>query len=98
MAIAGTWDCVVDLPMGKQQSTVALVVNGAELSGEVAGAKSVDKVAEGGTVGNSARFTTKMIVPVPVTLVREFTVDGDALSGSVEAGPLGKSALTGIRK
>ena len=97
MTITGTWECVVDSPMGKQLSTATLVESGADITGQVSGLMGVDQVVQGHIEGAAARFKTEPTVPFPMTLEWVFTVDGDTLSGTVEAGPFGKSPLTGTR-
>jgi hypothetical protein len=97
MSVSGTWNCVTDTPMGKQKSALTLVEDAGTLSGENVSAMGASPVADGSVDGNAVTFTTAMTVPFPMTLTWVFAIDGDMLAGEVEAGPFGKSPLTGTR-
>ncbi len=97
MTVSGTWNCIVDSPMGKQKSVLNLVDDGGVVTGENAGPMGTTPIGEGKAEGGAVTFKTEMTVPFPMTLTWAFTIDGDTLSGDVEAGPFGKSPLTGSR-
>lgn len=97
MSIDGSWDCVVASPMGKQKSVLTFVTDGATLTGTNAATMSTDAIVEGRVEGNALFFKTNMTVPMPMTLIWTLAIDGDALSGGVEAGPFGRSPVTGTR-
>ncbi len=98
MSVAGTYDCVTKTPMGDQKSTFTVVDNGdGTFSGLNAGAMGSMEVEEGKVDGNALTWKMKMTVPMPMTLEGSATVDGDALTGSVNAGAFGSMAMSGTR-
>ena len=53
----------------------------------------------GGTIeGNTIKWKMNMVVPMPMTLDCEATIDGDNLTGSVNAGAFGVMPLSGTRE
>lgn len=97
MTVSGTWNCVVDSPMGKQKSVLTLVEEGGAVTGDNAGPMGTTPIVEGSAQGDAVTFKTEMTVPFPMTLTWAVMITGDTLSGEVEAGPFGKSPLTGTR-
>ena len=98
MSLAGTYECVTKTPMGDQKSQFTLVDNGdGTFSGTNAGAMGSMEVEDGKIDGNTLTWKMKMTVPMPMTLEGTATVDGDALTGSVNAGAFGSMAMSGTR-
>ncbi|MFZ1741501.1 MAG: hypothetical protein WAT93_01535 [Pontixanthobacter sp.] len=98
MSVAGTYDCVTKSPMGDQKSTVTIVDNGdGTFSGTNAGAMGGMDLENGKIDGNTLTWTMNMTVPMPMKLEGTATIDGDALTGSVNAGAFGSMAMTGTR-
>jgi hypothetical protein len=97
MAIEGNYDCVTKSPMGDQKSMLKLSTDGATLTGVNAGMMGSLDVEEGTVDGNTIRWKMNMKVPMPMTLNCEATIDGDTLTGTVDAGAFGKMAMTGTR-
>ena len=98
MSVAGTYDCVTKTPMGDQKSKFTVVDNGdGTFSGQNAGAMGSMDVEDGKIDGNTLTWKMKMTVPMPMTLEGSATVDGDALTGSVNAGAFGSMAMSGTR-
>lgn len=100
MSVAGTYDCVTKSPMGDQKSTFTVVPgdDGKTFSGTNAGAMGSMEVEDGKIDGNTLTWKMNMTVPMPMTLDCEATVDGDQLTGNVNAGAFGSMAMTGERK
>jgi hypothetical protein len=97
MGIAGNWKITVKTPMGDQQSTLALAVDGNTLTGTQGGAFGTNEVTGGIVDGNAASWKTKITKPFPMDLEFSAIVDGDNISGKVKAGMLGESTFTGSR-
>ena len=98
MSVAGTYDCVTKTPMGDQKSKFTVIDNGdGTFSGQNAGAMGSMDVEDGKIDGNTLTWKMKMTVPMPMTLEGNATVDGDALTGSVNAGAFGSMAMSGTR-
>ena len=97
MSVAGTWNTVVKSPMGDQSGTLTVVVDGDTFTGQMAGGMGTMDVAEGKIAGNTLTWKMNMVVPMPMTLDCEATVDGDTITGAVNAGAFGAMPLSGTR-
>lgn len=97
MSVAGTYNCVTKTPMGEQQSTFTVTVDGDGFTGQNVGAMGTMDVIDGKVTGNRLTWKMDMKVPMPMTLECEATVDGDTLTGSVKAGAFGSMAMNGTR-
>ena len=98
MSVAGTYKIVTKTPMGDQNGTFTVNVDGDSFTGGVAGAMGSMEVSDGNVDGNTLTWKMDMKVPMPMTLECEATVDGDAISGNVKAGAFGSMALSGTRE
>ncbi len=97
MSLDGNYECITKSPMGDQKSVLSVKTDGNTFTGQNAGAMGSLEI-EGGTVdGNTLRWTMQMKVPMPMTLTCEATIDGDVLTGTVNAGAFGSMAMTGKR-
>ena len=97
MSVAGTYDCVTKTPMGDQKSKFTVTVDGDTFTGQQAGAMGSMDVVDGKIDGNTLTWKMNMTVPMPMTLTGEATVEGDAITGTVDAGAFGKMPLSGVR-
>lgn len=100
MSVGGTYDCVTKTPMGDQKSTFTVVPSddGTTFTGQNAGTLGSMDVKDGKIDGNTLTWKMDMTVPMPMTLDGTATVDGDQLTGSVNAGAFGSMAMTGQRQ
>ncbi len=100
MSVAGTYDCVTKTPMGDQKSTFTVVPgdDGTTFTGQNAGAMGTMSVDDGKIDGNTLTWKMNMTVPMPMTLEGNATIEGDALTGTVNAGAFGAMAMTGTRQ
>ncbi|MBX7535554.1 hypothetical protein LCM19_07240 [Qipengyuania flava] len=100
MSVAGTYDTVVKSPMGDQKGTFTVVPgdDGNTFTGSMAGGMGSMDVKDGRINGNELTWAMDMTVPMPMTLNCKATVDGDQMTGTVNAGAFGDMALTGERQ
>ncbi|GAB5351398.1 MAG: hypothetical protein CL575_00050 [Altererythrobacter sp.] len=100
MSVAGTYDTVVKSPMGDQKGTFTVVPgdDGNTFTGSMAGGMGSMDVKDGKINGNELTWAMDMTVPMPMTLNCKATVDGDQMTGTVNAGAFGDMALTGERQ
>lgn len=100
MSVAGTYDCVTKTPMGDQKSTFTVVPSddGTTFTGSNAGAMGSMDVKDGKIDGNTLTWKMDMTVPMPMTLEGKATVEGDQLTGNVNAGAFGSMPMTGQRQ
>jgi hypothetical protein len=97
MSVAGTWNTVVKSPMGDQTGTLTVVVDGDAFTGQMAGGMGSMDVVDGKVDGDTLTWKMNMVVPMPMTLDCEATVDGDTITGAVNAGAFGAMPLSGTR-
>ncbi len=97
MSLDGNYECITKSPMGDQKSTLTVKTDGNSWTGQNAGAMGSLDVEDGVVDGNTLRWKMQMKVPMPMTLTCEATVDGDVLTGTVNAGAFGSMAMTGKR-
>jgi hypothetical protein len=84
--------------MGDQASVVTIVTNGDTFTGTNEGAMGSMELEDGKVDGNTLTWVMNMTVPMPMKLEGTATIDGDTLTGSVNAGAFGEMAMTGTRK
>ena len=97
MSVAGTYDCVTKSPMGDQKSKFTVNVDGDSFTGQNAGAMGSMDVVDGKVDGNTLTWKMNMTVPMPMTLEGNATIDGDTLTGTINAGAFGAMAMNGTR-
>ena len=91
MSVAGTFNTTVKSPMGDQSGTLTT------FGGNMAGAMGSMDVEDGKIDGNTITWKMQMTVPMPMTLDCEATIDGDTLTGNVNAGAFGAMPVSGTR-
>lgn len=87
--VSGTWEGVVNSPMGEQKSTMTLSQDGDTVTGTNAGAQGAVDIKDGKVDGDTFTWKMDITVPMPLTLEGTATVDGDAMTGSIKAGAFG---------
>ena len=100
MSVAGTYDTVVKSPMGEQKGTFTVVPgdDGNTFTGSMAGGMGSMDVKDGKIDGDTLTWAMDMTVPMPKTLNCTANVNGDQLTGTVNAGAFGDMPLTGQRQ
>lgn len=94
----GAYECVTKTPMGDQQSVFTVRTDGDTFTGLNAGTLGSMEVEDGRVDGNTLTWKMQMKTPMPLTLDATATIDGDRLTGTVNAGAFGAMAMTGTRK
>ena len=97
MSFAGTWNIVVDSPMGEQRATLVIT----ETDGKVAGVASmagdsapfIDPLLD----GDRLRWSQEITRPMSLTLKFDVTCSGDTLKGTAKIGFFATSEVTGTR-
>lgn len=98
MSVAGTYNTTVKSPMGDQAGTFTVEDNGdGTFNGKLEGGMGSMDTEEGKVDGNTLTWKMNMTVPMPMTLDCEATIDGDNLTGNVNAGAFGAMPLSGTR-
>src|SRR5882757_206017 len=97
MAVDGTWNCVLQSPMGAQDMTITLMSKGSELAGTMTGRDKVLPINAGKVDGDNVRWKTNITAPMSMTLEFTATVEGDEITGNVKLGFFGSAPLKGTR-
>ena len=97
MAIDGKWNAVIDTPMGKQQVELELAVSGDTVTGTASQGGQTTTVDQGRVDGDDLTWQVSVTRPFPMTLTFTVTVNGDEMSGNVQAGSFPAAPLTGTR-
>lgn len=92
--VSGTWDAVVNSPMGEQKSTMTLSQDGDTVTGTNAGANGSVDIYDGKIDGDTLTWKMDITVPMPLTLEGTATADGDSMSGKIKAGAFGDMPFT----
>ncbi len=96
--VAGSYNCVVNSPLGEQKSVLTVNDNGdGTWSGTNTGDQGALDIYEGKVDGNTLTWKSDMKVPMPMTLECNATIDGDTLTGGVKAGMFGTFPMSGTR-
>ncbi len=98
MSVAGSYNTTVKSPMGDQAGTFTVEDNGdGTFTGKMEGGMGSMDVEEGKVDGNTLTWKMNMTVPMPMTLECEAVVDGDTITGNVNAGAFGAMPVSGTR-
>jgi quinohemoprotein ethanol dehydrogenase len=93
---AGTWEVVVDSPVGKQPATGVFKVDGNKIAGRQSSSQGgVD--LEGTVDGEHATWSGKAYIPFPVTLKFDVTLDDDDSFSGTLTSAFGTFPVTGTR-
>ena len=95
--IDGTWQLVLETPMGKREPQLTLKVDGDSVSGSLAGQGGSNDFSGGSVDGDSISIElTVSPQGQTIQLKMNATIDGDSLSGEV-SGPQGNMPVSGTR-
>jgi len=97
MSANGTWNTTINSPMGAQQGTLELSVEGGQLSGKMSGPQGEMAIEDGSADGDSLSWKASITSPMAMTLEFSATVDGDSITGKVKLGAFGEADLSGTR-
>lgn len=97
MSADGTWNTVMNTPMGAQNGTMTLTTDGGSLTGKLSGPQGDIDLTDGTVDGDALTWKAAITTPMAMTLEFSATVDGDAISGDVKLGAMGNATFTGTR-
>ena len=96
MAADGTWNLVMQTPIGDRKATLTLTGTGA-ISGSLSAEGNTTQIFDGHENGNAVKFKASVKNPMPLTLEFTGTVDGSKIAGTVGAGAIGSWPFSGTR-
>ena len=97
MSADGTWNTVMNTPMGAQNGTLALKTDGNTLTGTLKSPEGEIELQDGTIDGDSLTWKADITQPMAMTLEFSATLDGDELKGDVKLGAFGNASFTGTR-
>ena len=95
MSFSGTYNLVVNTPMGKQESSITLVEEGGALSGTMTAQGQSQEIKNASIDGDTASWDVDVPKPMPMTLSFSAKKAGDGLEGSVKLGAFGNASFEG---
>jgi len=96
MAADGTWNLVMQTPIGDRKATLTLTGTGA-ISGSLSAEGNTTQIFDGKETGNTVAFKASITNPMPLTLDFSATIDGTKIAGTVGAGAIGSWPFSGTR-
>ncbi len=98
MSADGTWKVAMKTPIGERKGTLTMQNVGGSLSGKMTNdeGNSTD-IFDGKASGNAVSFKAAIKTPMPLTLEFVGSVDGDKISGTVNAAGVGSWPFSGTR-
>src|SRR5262245_46411200 len=96
MSSAGTLNLVMQTPIGERKATLNLQSSGGALTGKMTAEGGSIDIRDGKVAGNAASWKADIKNPMPLTLEFSGTVDGDKISGTVNAA-VGSWPVSGSR-
>ncbi|MBW2941316.1 hypothetical protein [Zhongshania aquimaris] len=97
MSIAGSWDVILNTPMGKQKGKMTVTLNGDEIVGEIQSPMGNIPMKEGKLDGDKGTWLCGVTKPISMNLEFDVLFEGDAFTGTVKVGPMGKNVVEGKR-
>jgi hypothetical protein len=97
MSADGTWNTVMNTPMGAQNGTMTLTTDGGTLTGTLKGPQGEIELKDGTVDGDSLAWKADITTPMAMTLEFSATVNGDEMTGNVKLGAFGDASFTGTR-
>jgi hypothetical protein len=98
MNVDGSWDLVIDSPMGKQNVIITLEENGGQLTGTLLNKsnKMTTDLFDGAVTSGELTWKAKLQL-MNITLTFNTVVQDDVMSGKVKAGLFGNFNVSGHR-
>ncbi len=97
MSADGTWNTIMNTPMGAQNGTMELTTDGNTLTGTLKSPQGEIELQDGTVDGDALTFKADITSPMAMTLEFSATVEGDELKGDVKLGSFGNATFTGTR-
>jgi len=97
-SVDGVYDCITKTPFGDQPSVLTVVHKGSTFQGTNAGMLGSLDVKDGKVDGARLSWKMEMTMPMAMVLECDAVVEGDRLTGTIQAGTFGAMAITGKKR
>ena len=97
MSIAGSFQVIINSPLGDRETTLNLDVTGEAVSGSIHSEDVLQNFSGGVINGNEVSWEMDLTRPVPLHLICTATVKGDSISGVMRLGAFGDANFSGTR-
>jgi len=97
MVADGTWNLVINTPMGQREGTLSVKTEGSTLKGTQSAEGRSGDIFDGAVNGNDVSWKVSITDPMEMTLEFSGVVDGDKMSGNVKLGMFGSVQFSGTR-
>jgi hypothetical protein len=97
-SVDGAYNCITKTQMGDQPSVFTVISSGGTFHGTNAGPLGSLDVKDGKVDGNILTWKMDMVMPMPMSLECDAIVEGDTLTGTIQAGAFGAMAMKGTRR
>ena len=95
--VDGTWNTIVNTPMGEQRGQLTVSSEGSSFTGAMSSDRGTLDITDGAVDGNKLTWTAQISEPMPMKLSFSVEVNGDEMSGNVQLGMFGNAPITGTR-
>ena len=98
-SVAGSWSVTIHGPTGPQETTLTLSHEGGTVSGTQSAMDQVEEIIDASYDSNTGDIAwfNKIKKPLPLTLKFGGVVEGNTISGHVNAAIMGKFPFTGTK-
>jgi aerobic carbon-monoxide dehydrogenase large subunit len=94
---AGTWNIVLNTPLGQQNITLTIVADGSSISGTAASPMGQQEFSGGTVDGDRVNLSMDITQPMPMTVTFDGLIEGDTVNGTATLGAFGSSSFSGTR-
>jgi hypothetical protein len=94
---AGSWNVVIDTPIGKMDAIFDITDEGGAIGGTARSGDEVVEIRDAVADGDRLTWLQDVTKPMKLTLKFDVTVDGDSMTGTSKAAIFPASKLSGTR-
>ena len=97
MSIAGSFQVIINSPLGDREATLNLDITGEVVSGSLHSKDVVQNFFGGAVNGNEVSWEMDLTRPISLHLICTATVKGDSITGVMKLGAYGDANFSGTR-
>ena len=97
MSIAGSFQVIINSPLGDTEATLNLDVTGESVFGSIYSQDVLQNFSGGAVNGNEVSWEMDLTRPISLHLICTATVKGDSITGVMKLGAYGDANFSGTR-